>query len=57
MISSLNPGNIKSELARNLPGFGRKLLWSMCYPAPYGALTPLWAGMSVEGAGFNGKVP
>jgi retinol dehydrogenase 12 len=27
----------------------------MLYPAPYGALTQLYAGTSPEGAEFNGK--
>jgi hypothetical protein len=26
------------------------------YPAPLGALTPLWAGTSAEAKDFNGKV-
>ncbi|KAJ7147050.1 hypothetical protein C8R43DRAFT_538612 [Mycena crocata] len=51
---ALNPGNLKTELQRHIPGFQRKLN-SILYPASYGALTQLWAGTTEEGATLGGK--
>ncbi|TFK51790.1 NAD(P)-binding protein [Heliocybe sulcata] len=52
---SLNPGNIKSDLQRYLTGITGRIINSMLYPTPYGALTQLWAGTSKEGLDLNGK--
>lgn len=43
---SLNPGGIKTELARDMGGFVRWLLNFSLYPAPMGAITQLHAGTS-----------
>ncbi|KDQ62478.1 hypothetical protein JAAARDRAFT_30374 [Jaapia argillacea MUCL 33604] len=53
--TSLNPGNIKTDLQRYAPSIATKLMGWMLYPAPYGALTQLWAGTSAEGLDLNGK--
>ncbi|KAG5648356.1 hypothetical protein DXG03_004928 [Asterophora parasitica] len=52
---AVNPGNIVSDLQRNLV-FPESLTtrWIL-YPTPMGALTQLWGATSKEGAGFNGK--
>ncbi|KAK0464215.1 uncharacterized protein EV420DRAFT_1515391 [Desarmillaria tabescens] len=56
VCSCVNPGNLATELLRNLkPGVKRFLIRRILYPAPYGALTQLYAGTSPEGADFNGK--
>ncbi|KAK0243938.1 hypothetical protein EDD85DRAFT_180695 [Armillaria nabsnona] len=56
VCSCVNPGNIATELQRTLqPGVKRFLIRRILYPAPYGALTQLYAGTSLEGADFNGK--
>ncbi|SJL07782.1 related to Oxidoreductase, short-chain dehydrogenase [Armillaria ostoyae] len=56
VCSCVNPGNIATELQRTLqPGVKRFLIRRILYPAPYGALTQLYAGTSPEGADFNGK--
>ncbi|EPQ56499.1 NAD P-binding protein [Gloeophyllum trabeum ATCC 11539] len=52
---SLNPGNIKSDLQRYTTGLQRRIINSILYPTPYGALTQLWAGTSAEGLTLNGK--
>ncbi len=67
---SLNPGNIKTDLQRNTPGFMKvavSLVFSesagtgdlefqgwMFFPAQ-GALTQLWAGVSPEAVHLNGQ--
>ncbi|KAF8895337.1 NAD(P)-binding protein [Infundibulicybe gibba] len=53
--TSLNPGNLKTELARHLPKYLQVLSKIFVYPVSYGALTQLWAGTSPEGAGLNGR--
>ncbi|KAI0318779.1 NAD(P)-binding protein [Amylostereum chailletii] len=55
--TSVNPGNLKSELQRHMEGtLQAKLVeCALLYPASLGALTQLWAGTSPEGAEFNGK--
>ncbi|KAJ7761575.1 NAD-P-binding protein [Mycena maculata] len=52
---SLNPGNLKTELQRHIPGLMRKLTDLTLYPVPLGALTQLWAGTTDEGATLGGK--
>lgn len=56
VCSCVNPGNIATELQRNLkPGVKLFLIHRILYPASYGALTQLYAGTSPEGVDFNGK--
>lgn len=52
----ISEGNLRTELQRHT---NRILLFFtewMLYPAPFGALTQLWAGTSSEGLQANGKV-
>jgi len=54
--TALNPGNLRSDLYRNVPGIAAVLLNALwLHPTPLGALTQLWAGTSEEGANLNGK--
>ncbi|CAE6484200.1 unnamed protein product [Rhizoctonia solani] len=53
--SSLNPGNLQTELLRHLPWLASKILSLILYPASYGALTQLWSGTMPEGEDHNGK--
>ncbi|KAF7368945.1 NAD(P)-binding protein [Mycena venus] len=54
---ALNPGNLKTGLTRHIAGAVKLFIINlMLYPAPYGALTQLWAGTTNEGATFGGKV-
>lgn len=55
VVTSLNPGNIQTELQRHIPGIFRKILNLVLHPTPMGAITQLWAGTSKEGAELNGK--
>ncbi|KAJ7175061.1 NAD-P-binding protein [Mycena crocata] len=52
---SLNPGNLQTELGRHHGGLFLFLIGLVVYPAPYGALTQLWAGTTAEGATMGGK--
>ncbi|KAK7061205.1 NAD P-binding protein [Favolaschia claudopus] len=52
---SCNPGNLKTELQRHISGLARRILDATLYPAPYGALTQLWAGTTEEGKTLGGK--
>ncbi|KAJ7069772.1 hypothetical protein C8F01DRAFT_976369 [Mycena amicta] len=52
---AVNPGNLKTELQRHLGSIGQRLLNTILYPAPYGALTQLWAGTTEAGLELNGK--
>ncbi|KAI0066977.1 NAD-P-binding protein [Artomyces pyxidatus] len=54
-VTSCNPGNLRSDLQRNLNPVARFILQRILYPTPYGALTQLWAGTSPETVDFNGK--
>lgn len=45
---SLNPGNLKSELQRNVPWYGNVLLYPILNPPVKGAYTELFAGLSPE---------
>ncbi|TFY74669.1 hypothetical protein EWM64_g9343 [Hericium alpestre] len=53
--TSVNPGNIVSELQRHMNPVLRWIAHKFIYPTPYGALNQLWAGTSPETADFNGK--
>ncbi|PFH47750.1 hypothetical protein AMATHDRAFT_6454 [Amanita thiersii Skay4041] len=53
--TSLNPGNIRTDLQRHLKGLRSFIIDCIVHDAPYGALTQLYAGTSPEGASFNGK--
>lgn len=55
VTSCVNPGNLATELQRTLRGVKRFVINRILYPAPYGALTQLYTGTSVEGSTFNGK--
>ncbi|KAL5520577.1 hypothetical protein ACEPAG_9801 [Sanghuangporus baumii] len=52
--TSLNPGNIKSELQRHVPSLQKRLLDLMLFPTPMGAITQLYAGTAPEAADLNG---
>ncbi|VDC03826.1 unnamed protein product [Peniophora sp. CBMAI 1063] len=53
--SSVNPGNLKTDLQRHLNGVQAKIINSLLYPAPWGALSQLYAGTMPEGDKLNGK--
>ncbi|KAK7442478.1 short-chain alcohol dehydrogenase [Stygiomarasmius scandens] len=53
--NSLNPGNLKTDLQRTTPGAFMLFFGWLFSPAPYGALTPLYAGVSPETSTWNGK--
>ncbi|KAH9480656.1 Short-chain dehydrogenase [Psilocybe cubensis] len=53
--TSMNPGNLNSELQRHLKGLEGFLVSKFLYPVPMGALAQLYAGTSPEGVNFNGK--
>ncbi|KAF8956995.1 hypothetical protein BDZ97DRAFT_138376 [Flammula alnicola] len=54
--TSVNPGNLKSDLLRHVSPIESKILnLLILYPVSYGALTQLWAGTSPQGAELNGK--
>ncbi|KAH8597208.1 hypothetical protein B0O99DRAFT_569034 [Bisporella sp. PMI_857] len=44
----LNPGNLKSDLQRHVPGLQMKILSWLLHPAIYGAYTELFAGLSPD---------
>ncbi|KAI0730702.1 NAD(P)-binding protein [Earliella scabrosa] len=52
---ALHPGILRTELTRHLNVVKRTLLDAVMWPAPLGALTPLYAGASSEGVELNGK--
>lgn len=53
--TAVNPGNINTDIIRNMTGIRALFLKLIFYDVSYGALTQLWAGTSPEGADFNGK--
>lgn len=53
--TSLNPGNIETDLLRYVSPLKRRLLNLLLYPASQGALTQLWAGTMPETLDYNGK--
>ncbi|THH10679.1 hypothetical protein EW146_g8297 [Bondarzewia mesenterica] len=61
--TSVNPGNLKTELQRHMDPISRFFTNAVAYqqnlvlyPVPYGALTQLYAGTSPESVNLNGKV-
>lgn len=55
VFTSLNPGNLKTDLQRHWGSVGIKLTEWMLYPASYGALTQLYAGVAPEAKDLDGK--
>ncbi|KAF8885699.1 NAD(P)-binding protein [Gymnopilus junonius] len=53
--TSLNPGNIKSELQRHMSRLEHLIVDRILYATPYGALTQLCAGTLPQGVDLNGK--
>ncbi|KDR82950.1 hypothetical protein GALMADRAFT_238644 [Galerina marginata CBS 339.88] len=53
--TSLNPGNLRSDLQRHLTGFTARFTDLLLYPVAFGALTQLYAGTSPDGVEMNGK--
>ncbi|KAI0345469.1 NAD(P)-binding protein [Trametopsis cervina] len=52
---SVNPGNLRTELQRNLVGVKKFIISQILYPAPMGALTQLYAGTDPHAAELNGE--
>jgi len=55
IATSLNPGNLNTDLSRHIASFKRQLISYLVWPAHMGAITPLWVGTSPEGADLSGK--
>ncbi|KAJ3510901.1 hypothetical protein NLJ89_g4415 [Agrocybe chaxingu] len=55
VASSVNPGNLRSDLQRHLPRAVQKIMYSFLHPLPMGALTQLYAGTTPQGAELGGK--
>ncbi|KAI9443884.1 NAD(P)-binding protein [Lactarius indigo] len=53
--TSLNPGNIRTELQRHMPWWQRTVLYWLMYPVSYGALTQLYCATAPSAADANGK--
>ncbi|KAJ7207900.1 NAD(P)-binding protein [Mycena pura] len=53
--TSLNPGNLKTDIVRDTPRLFMLLFGWLFSAPPFGALTPLWAGVSPETVDMNGK--
>lgn len=53
--SSVHPGVIITELARNVPKFLHPIIKLIGYPSDQGALTQLYAGLAQETEGAGGK--
>ncbi|KAI0051997.1 NAD(P)-binding protein [Auriscalpium vulgare] len=53
--TSVNPGNLKTELQKHLPWIQVQITKLITHEVPLGALTQLRAGTSPEGADWNGK--
>jgi len=52
---SVNPGNLKTDLTRHTPAAFMMLFGWLFWTASYGALTPLYAGVSPETVDYDGK--
>jgi len=52
--TSLNPGNLKTDLQRHVPSLALMVFGWMLFPAPMGAWTSLYAATSPEAADLNG---
>ncbi|KAI0029800.1 NAD(P)-binding protein [Vararia minispora EC-137] len=55
VTTSVNPGNLRTELQRYLVGVQKFVISQILHPAPLGALTQLYAGTAPEAADLNGK--
>ncbi|KAF8177007.1 hypothetical protein BJ912DRAFT_692851 [Pholiota molesta] len=53
--TSLNPGNLDSDLMRHLPTWQKNVVNLILWHPSYGALTQLWAGTTLECAELNGQ--
>ncbi|KAF9524290.1 NAD-binding protein [Crepidotus variabilis] len=53
--TSVNPGNLKSDLQRHVSFIQSILIKPLLHPVAFGALTQLWAGTSPEGLELNGQ--
>ncbi|KAI9437373.1 NAD(P)-binding protein [Lactarius psammicola] len=53
--TSLNPGNIRTDLLRHQPGWRNPLVYWLTYPVSYGALTQLYCATAPSAADANGK--
>jgi NAD(P)-dependent dehydrogenase (short-subunit alcohol dehydrogenase family) len=53
--TSLNPGNIATDLIRYLNPLAKLLAPLVLHNVSYGALTQLWAGTSAEAVTFKGE--
>ncbi|KAH9037554.1 NAD(P)-binding protein [Lactarius hengduanensis] len=53
--TSLNPGNTRTVLERDMPGWQRTILTWITYPVSYGALTQLHCATAPSAADANGK--
>ncbi|KAI9434778.1 NAD(P)-binding protein [Lactarius indigo] len=54
--TSLNPGNIDTDLLRHQPGWRNAIVhWLLLYPVSYGALTQLYCATAPSAADANGK--
>ncbi|VDC03810.1 unnamed protein product [Peniophora sp. CBMAI 1063] len=52
---AINPGNIQTNIQRNMKGLDKVLVESILYPVNLGAYTGLRAGVTPEAAEWNGK--
>jgi len=52
---SLNPGNIRTDLIRDISLFEYLMIVTVQFSPSFGALTQLWAGTSPQAAELNGK--
>ncbi|KAI9443883.1 NAD(P)-binding protein [Lactarius indigo] len=53
--TSLNPGNIRTELQRYMPAWQRTVLYWVLYPVSKGSLTQLYCATAPSAADANGK--
>ncbi|KAH9053028.1 NAD(P)-binding protein [Lactarius vividus] len=53
--TSLNPGNIRTDLLRHQPGWRNAIAYYLMYPVSYGALTQLYCATAPSAADANGK--
>ncbi|KIK06119.1 hypothetical protein K443DRAFT_674678 [Laccaria amethystina LaAM-08-1] len=53
--TSIHPGNLRSDLYRNMSRIENFIVGLLLYPSAMGALTLLWAGTTDEGLTLGGK--
>ncbi|KAH8981077.1 NAD(P)-binding protein [Lactarius akahatsu] len=53
--TSLNPGNIRTDILRHQPGWLNAIVYWLMYPVSYGALTQLYCATAPSAADANGK--